>query len=55
LGGPNLSNDGNQLDQHRLGDKHFRKEVASTLLKVVDNLEAVEAWRATLAEKHCFE
>lgn len=31
-------------DQHRLGDKHFRKEVVSRLLKVMGNLEAVEAW-----------
>jgi hypothetical protein len=38
-------------DQHRLGDKHFRKEVVSRLLKVMDNLEAVEAWRGTLTEK----
>ena len=38
-------------DQHRLGDKHFRKEVVSRLLKVMDNLEAVEAWRATLVRR----
>jgi hypothetical protein len=42
-------------DQHRLGDKHFRKEVVSRLLKVIDNLEAVEAWRATLTEKQRLE
>jgi hypothetical protein len=42
-------------DQHRLGDKHFRKEVVSRLLKVMDNLEAVEAWRATLTEKQRLE
>ncbi len=42
-------------DQHRLGDKHFRKEVVSRLLKVMDNLEAVEAWRATLTEKQRVE
>jgi hypothetical protein len=42
-------------DQHRLGDKHFRKEVASRLLKVMDNLEAVEAWRAILTEKQRLE
>jgi hypothetical protein len=42
-------------DRHRLGDKHFRKEVVSRLLKVMDNLEAVEAWRATLTEKQRVE
>ena len=42
-------------DQHRLGDKHFRKEVVSRLLKVMDNLEAVQAWRATLTEKQRLE
>jgi hypothetical protein len=42
-------------DQHRLSDKHFRKEVVSRLLKVMDNLEAVEAWRATLTEKQRVE
>jgi hypothetical protein len=42
-------------DQHRLGDKHFRKEVVSRLLKVMDNIEAVEAWRATLTEKQRLE
>jgi hypothetical protein len=38
-------------DQHRLGDKHLRKEAVSRLLKVMDNLQAVLAWRATLTEK----
>ena len=42
-------------DQHRLGDKHFRKEVVSRLLKVMDNLEAVETWRTTLTEKQRVE
>jgi hypothetical protein len=42
-------------DQHRLGDQHFRKEVASRLLKVMDNLEAVQAWRAGLTEKQRVE
>jgi hypothetical protein len=42
-------------DQHRLGDKHFRKEVVSRLLKVMDNRGAVEAWRATLTEKQRVE
>jgi hypothetical protein len=42
-------------DRHRLGDRHFRKEVVSRLLKVMDNLEAVEAWRATLTEKQRVE
>ena len=42
-------------DQHRLGDKHFRKEVVSRLLKVMDNLEAVEAWRTALTEKQRLE
>jgi hypothetical protein len=42
-------------DQHRLGDRRFRKEVVSRLLKVMDNLEAVEAWRATLTEKQRVE
>jgi hypothetical protein len=38
-------------DQHRLGDKHFRKEVVSRVLKVMDNLEAVQEWRAGLTER----
>ena len=38
-------------EQHRLGDRHFRKETVSRLLKVMDNLETVEAWRLTLNEK----
>jgi hypothetical protein len=42
-------------DQHRLGDKHFRKEVVSRLLKVMDNIEAVEVWRARLTEKQRLE
>jgi hypothetical protein len=42
-------------DQHRLGDTHLRKEVASRLLKVMDNLKAVESWRATLTEKQRLE
>jgi hypothetical protein len=42
-------------DQHRLGDNRFRKEVVSRLLKVMDNLEAVEAWRATLTQKQRVE
>ncbi len=38
-------------DQHRLGDKHLRKEAVSRLLRVMDNLQAVLAWRAMLTEK----
>ena len=53
LGTRNAFND--LRDQHRLGDKHFGKEVVSRLLKVMDNLEAVEAWRATLTEKQRVE
>jgi len=53
LGTRNAFND--LRDQHRLGDKHFRNEVVSRLLKVMDNLEAVEAWRATLTEKQRLE
>ena len=34
-------------DQHRLGDKHFRIELVSRLLKVMDNLEAVGMARGT--------
>jgi hypothetical protein len=42
-------------DQHRLGDTYFRKEVVSRVLKVMDNLEAVQAWRAGLTEKQRVE
>jgi len=42
-------------DQHRLGDKHFRKEVVSRVLKVMDNLDAVRAWRAGLTERQRVE
>ena len=38
-------------EQHRLGDKYFRKETVSRLLRVMDHLEAVQAWRLTLNEK----
>jgi hypothetical protein len=38
-------------EQHSLGDKYFRKETVSRLLRVMDNLEAVQAWRLTLNEK----
>ncbi len=42
-------------EQHRLGDRHFRKEAVSRLLKVMDNLEAVQAWRRTLTERQRVE
>jgi hypothetical protein len=42
-------------EQHCLGDKYFRKETVSRLLKMMDNLEAVEAWRLTLNEKQRFD
>ncbi len=42
-------------EQHRLGERHFRKETVSRLLKVMDNLEAIVAWRLTLNEKQRVE
>jgi hypothetical protein len=42
-------------DQHRLGDNHFRKEVVSRVLKVMDNLDAVQEWRAGLTERQRLE
>jgi hypothetical protein len=38
-------------EQHRLGDKYFRKETVSRLLRIMDHLQAVQAWRLTLNEK----
>jgi len=38
-------------EQHRLGDKYFRKETVSRLLRIMDHLQAVRAWRLTLNEK----
>jgi hypothetical protein len=41
--------------QHGLGDRFFNKTLVSKLLRVMDELEAVEKWRATLTEKQRFE
>jgi hypothetical protein len=38
-------------ERHHLGDKYFRKETVSRLLRVMDNLQAVQAWRLALNEK----
>ena len=42
-------------DQNGLGDRFFNKTRVSKLLRVMDELEAVEEWRATLTEKQRFE
>jgi hypothetical protein len=53
LGTRNAFND--LRDQHGLGDRFFNKTLVSKLLRVMENLEAVEKWRATLTEKPRFE
>jgi hypothetical protein len=53
LGTRNAFND--LRDQHGLGDRFFNKTLVSKLLRVMDELEAVEKWRATLTEKQRFE
>jgi hypothetical protein len=42
-------------DQNGLGDRFFNKTRVSKLLRVMDELEAVDKWRATLTEKQRFE
>ena len=53
LGTRNAFND--LRDQLGLGDRFFNKTLVSKLLRVMDELEAVEKWRATLTEKQRFE
>jgi hypothetical protein len=49
LGTRNAFND--LRDQHGLGNRFFNKTQVSKLLRAMENLEAVEKWRATLTEK----
>jgi hypothetical protein len=42
-------------DQHGFGERFYNKTLVSKLLRVMDELEAVEKWRATLTEKQRFE
>jgi hypothetical protein len=49
LGTRNAFND--LRGQHGLGNRFFNKTQVSKLLRVMENLEAVEKWRATLTEK----
>ena len=42
-------------DQNGLGDRFFNKTRVSKLLRVMDELEAVDKWRATLTVKQRFE
>jgi hypothetical protein len=53
LGTRNAFND--LRDQNGLGDRFFNKTQVSKLLRVMDELEAVDKWRATLTEKQRFE
>ena len=53
LGTRNAFND--LRDQHGLGNRFFNKTQVSKLLRVMDELEAVEKWRATLTERQRFE
>ena len=38
-------------DQHGFGERFYNKTLVSKLLRVMDELEAVEKWRATLTQK----
>ena len=53
LGTRNAFND--LRDQYGLGERRYNKTLVSKLLRVMDELEAVEKWRATLTEKQRFE
>ena len=53
IGSRNAFND--LRDQHGFGERFYNKTLVSKLLRVMDELEAVEKWRATLTEKQRFE
>jgi hypothetical protein len=53
IGARNAFND--LRHQHGFGERFYNKTLVSKLLRVMDELEAVEKWRATLTEKQRFE